>query len=172
MLRCASLATIILLATAATLPAQPAPSSPAPAPSAAAPSALPNSPDAMEDVQVGDHWTYEVKDEITGDIKATTTNTVTDVSTSEISTRVAFMGNPNFGFSTSDRSWNVTNNGVWRFTPNDGNGIRLPLAVASGDFGSVGGFDGLAATQHNRTPVKVAANPSPITAATTMIRFV
>ena len=34
----------------------------------------------MEDAQTGDHWTYEFRDEITGEVKSTITNTVTDVS--------------------------------------------------------------------------------------------
>src|SRR5207237_9138598 len=83
----------------------------------------------MEDPQTGDHWTYEVRDEITGDLKATTTNTVTDVSATEISVRLAVLGNYNTGYQTFDRSWDLTNSGIWRYTPNDGTGIRAPLAV-------------------------------------------
>ena len=30
--------------------------------------------EAMEEPEVGDHWTYELRDEITGDIKSTLTN--------------------------------------------------------------------------------------------------
>jgi hypothetical protein len=51
----------------------------------------------------GDHWTYELRDDITGDIKSTITNSVTDVSNSEISTRIAQLGNPNGGYQTSER---------------------------------------------------------------------
>jgi hypothetical protein len=83
----------------------------------------------MEDAQTGDHWTYELRDDITGDIKSTITNTVTDVSGSEISTRIAQLGNSNAGYQTFDRSWNLISNGIWRFTPSDGTGIRAPLAV-------------------------------------------
>ena len=43
--------------------------------------------------------------------------------------RAYLLGNPNSGYQTFDRSWNMTNNGLWRFTPNDGTGIRSPLAV-------------------------------------------
>jgi hypothetical protein len=128
MLRSAFLATIALLATAGSLPAQT--SSPGSPPAASSPAVeTPNGPEPMEDAQTGDHWTYELRDEITGEIKSTITNTVTDVSGSEISTRIAQLGNPNAGYQTFDRSWNSTNNGIWRFTPNDGMGIRLPLAV-------------------------------------------
>jgi len=40
----------------------------------------------------GDRWVYEITDEITGDIKATTTVVVLDVSKSEINTRVSTRG--------------------------------------------------------------------------------
>ncbi|MFX6322857.1 hypothetical protein ABTF92_19910, partial [Acinetobacter baumannii] len=64
MLRSPVFATIALLATVGPLSAQtPAPSPPA----AAAPAAeTPNSPEPMEDAQTGDHWTYQVRDDITG----------------------------------------------------------------------------------------------------------
>jgi hypothetical protein len=128
MSRCTFLAAFGLIVTASSLSAQTAPKESPPAASSPAVEA-PNSPEAMEDAQTGDHWTYELRDEITGDIKSTITNTVTDVSDSEISTRTALLGNPNSGYLTFDRSWDVTNTGVWRYTPNDGTGIRAPLAV-------------------------------------------
>jgi hypothetical protein len=128
MLRCAFLAVFGLLATASSLSAQTEPKEAPPATSS--PVVEPaNSPEAMEDAQTGDHWTYELRDEITGDIKSTITNTVTDVSASEISTRVAVLGNANSGYQTFNRSWDLTNNGIWRYTPNDGTGIRSPLTV-------------------------------------------
>lgn len=83
----------------------------------------------MEDPQTGDHWTYEFRDDITGDVKSTLTNTVTDVSDSEVSTRIAQLGNANSGYQTFDRTWNMIDSVTWRYTPNDGTGIRLPLAV-------------------------------------------
>jgi hypothetical protein len=106
-----------------TAPAQPPPAAAAPAPESS------NSPESMEDAQTGDHWTYELRDEITGDIKSTITNTVTDVSAAEISTRIAALGNSNPGYQNFDRSWNLIYNGTWRFTPNDGTGVKTPLAV-------------------------------------------
>lgn len=123
MLRCAFLAALGLLLTTGLLTAQPAPTE---SPPTAEPA---NSAEAMEDAQTGDHWTYEVRDEITGEVKSTVTATVTDVSASEISIRSSQLGTSNFGLQTYDRSWNMKNNGFWRFTPNDGSGIRLPLAV-------------------------------------------
>jgi hypothetical protein len=128
MFRSAFLATIGLLATDCVLHAQTVPAESPPAASSSATETA-NSPEPMEEVQIGDHWTYEIRDEITGEVKSIVTNTVTDISASEIGTRTTQLGNGNFGYLTFDRSWNVTNNGTWRYTPNDGTGIRLPLAV-------------------------------------------
>lgn len=138
MLRYAFLAALGLIATMGLLSAQTAPTQ---SPPAAAPPAAEsaNSIEAMEDPQTGDHWTYDVRDDLTGDVKSTVTNTVTDVSDKEISVRVAVLGKPNFGYLTYDRLWNLTNNGIWRYTPNDGSGIRPPLAA--GKTWSVRGSD-------------------------------
>lgn len=120
-------ATVGLLATVGSLSAQ----TPAPSPPAAPPAAVdtPNAPEPMEDVQTGDHWTYQVRDDITGELKSTVTNTVTDATATEINIRFSLLGNPQAGYQTFDRTWNLTNSGIWRFSPNDGTGIRLPLAV-------------------------------------------
>ncbi|MEH2490028.1 TapB family protein [Bradyrhizobium sp. AZCC 2230] len=118
------LATIGLLASAGLVNAQTPPSPPPPAPAEQA-----TTQDAMEEPQVGDHWTYEIRDEITGDLKSTTTHTITDVSATEISIRFEVLGKPGFGYQTYDRSWDIINNGAWRFAPNDGTGVRMPLAV-------------------------------------------
>jgi hypothetical protein len=128
MLRCVFLAALGLIATASSLSAQTKPDESPPAAASPAPES-PNGQEVMEDAQTGDHWTYEFRDEITGDVKSTITNTVTDVSASEISTRIASLGNPNSGYQTFDHSWNLINNGAWRYTPNDGTGIKAPLAV-------------------------------------------
>jgi hypothetical protein len=124
-----TLAAISLLATMNLASAQTAPSESSPPASSPPAVESPSAVEPMEDARLGDHWTYELRDDITGEVKSTITNTVTDVSDSEISTRSALLGNSNFGFQTYDRSWNLINNGTWRYTPNDGTGIRAPLAV-------------------------------------------
>lgn len=83
----------------------------------------------MEDAQLGDHWTYEIRDEITGDLRSTLVQTITDVTANEVGIRVTWLGSPNTGFLTFDRSWNVKNNGTWRYAPTDGTGISAPLSV-------------------------------------------
>src|ERR1700704_1555820 len=142
MLRYAFLVAIGLLATVAPLPAQPAKD--AAPPPASAPVESPA--DSMEDAQPGDHWTYEFRDEIAGEVKGTYTNIVTDVNASEIGARVGMLGNSNTGYVTFDRTWNVKNTALWRYNPNDGSGIRLPLAPGktwtfqSTDVNSANGF--------------------------------
>lgn len=141
MLRRCFLAAVGLLLSANALTAQ----TPNPAPAPAATETTDQ--EKMEDPQVGDHWTYEVHDDISGEVKSTTTNTITDVSATDISIRTSVLGNANFGYINYDRSWNRTSNDTWRFTPNDGSGIRLPLAVGktwsakASDVNRTTGFD-------------------------------
>ena len=138
MLRRCLLATIGLLALAGAAKAQTSGQPPAPAEQA-------SSQETMEEPQIGDHWTYEVRDEITGDLKSTITHTITDISPTEIGIRLAVLGKPDVGFQSYDRSWDMITNGVWRSTPNDGMGIRAPLAVGKSwpvkatDFNSTSG---------------------------------
>src|SRR5262249_13031577 len=53
----------------------------------------------------GDRWVYEVTDEITGDIKQTTTVIVLDVSEKEINTRVSTRGAASPRQIVFDRGW-------------------------------------------------------------------
>lgn len=116
------LATIGLLASASVLHAQTPPVQPSATESA-------SQQETMEDPQIGDRWTYELRDDVSGDLKSTITHTITDVTPTEISVRLAVLGRPNGDFHTYDRGWDLISNGNWRSTPNDGTGIRAPLAV-------------------------------------------
>jgi hypothetical protein len=83
---------------------------------------------AMEDPQVGDHWTYSMHDRISGAEEFVATITVADVSAHDITTRYERIGaKPGSGYTVSDRSWNIKDNGVWKYSPSDGMGIRSPL---------------------------------------------
>jgi hypothetical protein len=84
---------------------------------------------AMEEPLAGDYWTYEIRDEITGTISATRTNVVTEVTPTEISVRFKILGTSNEGLNVYDRSWNLINSGPWKYSPNDGSGVRTPLAI-------------------------------------------
>jgi hypothetical protein len=98
----------------------------APAPAALQPSKAVIS---MEEPLPGDHWTYEVRDEVTGTVTATRSNAVTEVTPTDISIRFKIEGTDRDGFNLYDRSWNLISNGPWKYSPNDGTGIRGPLAT-------------------------------------------
>jgi hypothetical protein len=77
----------------------------------------------------GDRWVYEVTDEMTGDVKSTTTVVVLDVSDSEIHTRVSTRGTTSPRQVVFDRAWNRIDDSVWKYRPSDGTGVRMPLQV-------------------------------------------
>jgi hypothetical protein len=129
MLRYAVVGAIGLLASSAL--AQQTPPQDA-APAASSPPASTQPPKAvvpMEEPLPGDHWTYEIRDEITGAISATRENVITEVTPEEISVRFKVVGTSNDGLYVYDRSWNVISNGPWKYSPNDGTGIRTPLTT-------------------------------------------
>jgi hypothetical protein len=129
MLRYAVLGMIVLVASNALAQQAPPPEA-APVPSSS-PAAVQASKAvvSMEEPLPGDHWTYEVRDEISGTVSATRANVVTETTPREISVRINTVGTNNGGLNVYDRSWNLLNAGLWRYSPNDGTGIRMPLAV-------------------------------------------
>jgi hypothetical protein len=122
-------AIISLQAGLATAIAQPLPAENSSPPPAANPAAAAKPLAPMDEPMPGDHWTYEAHDEILGTVKNTRETVITEVTPKDISTRFTVAGNNNTGSVIFDRSWNVMNRGEWRYTPNDGGGVRLPLAV-------------------------------------------
>ena len=85
------------------------------------PSAAPN-PNAPQ-ATPGDHWTYELKDEISGEIKLRRTDTVTDVSNNQITVRFDVAGSNRTGAIIYDNAWNVLHNEPFKYSPNDGTGF-------------------------------------------------
>jgi hypothetical protein len=77
----------------------------------------------------GDRWVYEVTDEITGDLKSTTTVVVLDVSEKEINTRQSFRGAERPRQIVFDRTWSRIDDGIWKYKPSDGTGIKMPLQI-------------------------------------------
>lgn len=128
-LRCAILAVICL--TAGNAWAQQVPSSAETAPQSPSATASPSSGNvAMEEPQPGDHWTYQVRDEITGKADASRENVVTEVTPKNISVRFKLVGTPNEGFYVYDRDWHLLSSGNWKYSPYQGHtGIRAPLTV-------------------------------------------
>jgi len=120
---------VSVFASTALVQAQQAPGGTAPASAPTEAKAPPSPSKAMENPEPGDHWTFELRDDVTGNVKSTFIYTITDVTATDISVRMSVMGNPSPSYITFDRAWNMTNSGTWRYTPGDGAGIKLPLAV-------------------------------------------
>jgi hypothetical protein len=80
-------------------------------------------------IRVGDAWVYDQKDGITGLPIATYTSLVAEISPQEIITHLIFRGTNNRGFVVFDHDWNRLVLSVQKFNPNDGTGVRWPLAV-------------------------------------------
>jgi hypothetical protein len=80
-------------------------------------------------VRVGDRWVYDTKDEISGYPKDTYSEIVTEVSPKEIVTNWTYSGKPGSALVTYDHDWSRIDNLIWKYKPNDGQGVRLPLAV-------------------------------------------
>lgn len=82
-------------------------------------------------VKVGDQWTYDQTDEITGNPTFTYTNTVAEITDKEVTLRLTRRGDERRGLMIFDTNWNLLDDGVWKIRPRDGagQGIKLPLAV-------------------------------------------
>src|SRR5215470_7613145 len=88
------------------------------------------SPEPANDAaQVGDRWVYDTKDEITGFPKDTYSQVVTEVSPKEIIVSLTFRGKNGSSLIAYDQNWDRLDMPNIRFSPNDGQGIRPPLAV-------------------------------------------
>ncbi len=83
----------------------------------------------VDGVRVGDRWIYEEKDEITGEQKGTYSSVVTEVSQKEIVTSVSVRGRNGSRMIVFDHDWNRVDDSIWKYKPNEGGGIRLPLEV-------------------------------------------
>ena len=117
-------AAVLLLFTNVALAAESQPSSSDPGGSA------PHAPRpavSMQPVAPGDFWSYEVKDEISGNITYTRTIVVTDVTKTAIATRFNVARPGQFGSIEFDHSWNIVTSNAARYSPNDGTGFHLPL---------------------------------------------
>jgi hypothetical protein len=85
--------------------------------------------DRPKDVQAGDAWVYEEKDELTGFHIRTFTSLVTEVSPKEITINNLNKDNNGRGYVVFDHDWNRLVLGNQKYTPHDGHGIRWPLTV-------------------------------------------
>jgi hypothetical protein len=83
----------------------------------------------MPDVHTGDKWVYQSIDDITGEKKFEIAFVVTELNDKQIFVRATKNGAAGTQFIVYDRDWNLESDDHWRKMPNDGTGVRLPLAV-------------------------------------------
>ena len=80
-------------------------------------------------VRVGDRWTYDVKDDLTGDLRYAMTVVVGEINDREITTRVSFRGRDRPPLTMAyDLDWGRIDDGAWKLRPS-GIGIQKSLQV-------------------------------------------
>jgi hypothetical protein len=79
-------------------------------------------------VRVGDRWSYDIKDDATGDLRHAITVVVVDINESEITTRTIIRGKDRPQTMVFDRDWGRIDDGNWKLRP-AGIGIKAPLQV-------------------------------------------
>jgi hypothetical protein len=79
-------------------------------------------------IRVGDRWSYDIKDELTGDLRQATTVVVVEVNDKEITTRVTSRGKDRPQTMVFDPDWGRIDDGGWKLRPS-GIGIKKPLQV-------------------------------------------
>jgi hypothetical protein len=79
-------------------------------------------------IRVGDRWSYDIKDGLTGDLRRSTTIAVVDVNDKEITTRVMERGKERPQMAVFAPDWGRIDEGGWKASPS-GLGIRGPLEV-------------------------------------------
>ena len=83
---------------------------------------------ASDDVRVGDRWSYDVKDDATGDLRRAITYVAIEITDKEITTRAMERGKDRPNTVIFSREWGRIDNGLWQTKPS-GYGIKQPLEI-------------------------------------------
>jgi hypothetical protein len=90
-------------------------------------------PDSDSAIRVGDLWIYDAKNEVTGLPAEGFTEMVAQVSSKEITVNRTYREPvyrwPQSYLVTYDHDWDRVDDLSWKFKPNNGLGVRLPLSV-------------------------------------------
>jgi len=81
-------------------------------------------------IRVGDRWSYEFKDGLTGDVRQAVTIVAAEINEKEIITRTSVRGRedrPNT--IVFDPGWGRIDDGTWKHRPSDLLGIKKPLQI-------------------------------------------
>jgi hypothetical protein len=84
---------------------------------------------ANDGVRVGDRWVYDTRDEVSQYPKDTYTQIVTEVSKDQIVASVTVRGKNGAVLIIFNRDWGVIDNVIWKFKPDNGQGLPATLAV-------------------------------------------
>jgi len=79
-------------------------------------------------IRVGDRWSYEVKDSLTGDLRPAMAVVVAEVNDKEITTRITLRGRDRPQTMIFDPDWGRIDDGAWKLRP-PGIGIQKPLQI-------------------------------------------
>jgi hypothetical protein len=79
-------------------------------------------------VRVGDRWAYDIKDDLTGDLRQSVTIVVVDVSEKEITARAMVRGKDRPLTMVFDLDWGRIDDGAWKLQP-AGIGIKKRLKI-------------------------------------------
>jgi hypothetical protein len=79
-------------------------------------------------IRVGDRWSYDLKDDLTGDLRNAMTIIVVEINEKEITTRVTYRGKDRPQTMIYDLDWGRIDDGAWKLRPS-GIGIRKPLQI-------------------------------------------
>lgn len=80
-------------------------------------------------VRVGDSWSYDIKDGLTGQLRRAISVVVAETSDKEITTRVTYQGKDRPQTNVYDHDWGRIDDGNWKLRPS-GIGIKKPLRSA------------------------------------------
>lgn len=80
-------------------------------------------------IRVGDRWSYDIKDGLTGDLRQAVTIVVGEVNEKEITTRISVRGKDRPLTFVFDHGWGRIDDGVWKNRPNDLLAIRKPVQI-------------------------------------------
>jgi hypothetical protein len=81
-------------------------------------------------IRIGDRWSYDIKDDLTGDLRQAIMVVVVEINDKEITTRVTSRGKERPQTMVYDLDWGRIDDGAWKLRPS-GIGIKKPLQIGN-----------------------------------------